>query len=150
MKLNKKMKTLLVTLFAASLSLAAFSTTGCRESDGNNPPLVQNDTIPTTIAFEETDFQFGQIPQNIPVKHVFTFTNTGKTDLVLKEVKPSCHCTTPEWTQDPIKPGEKGSITVEFDAKAMGAFKKAVTVTANTDPQMTILKFNGEVITPGQ
>lgn len=150
MKLNKKMKTLLVTLFAVSISFAAFSSVGCSESKGNNPPLVQNDTTPTVITFDETDFQFGQIPQNTPVQHVFTFTNSGTTDLVLKEVKPSCHCTTPKWTQEPVKPGEKGSITVEFDAKSTGAFKKAVTVTANTEPKMTILKFGGEVISPGQ
>ncbi|HQL69531.1 MAG TPA: DUF1573 domain-containing protein, partial [Bacteroidales bacterium] len=62
------------------------------------------------FTFKETEFNFGSLVQGEKVSHIFVFTNTGGSNLIIKEVKASCGCTTPKWTREPVKPGEKGSI----------------------------------------
>lgn len=83
------------------------------------------------ITFTSETHDFGNIPQGTPVSVEFKFTNTGKTDLLLANVKPSCGCTTPEWSREPIAPGESGSIKATFNAANAGPFNKAITITSN-------------------
>ena len=86
------------------------------------------------------------IEQGEKVSHVFTFKNTGNEPLVLSNVKPSCGCTTPSWTKEPVAPGEEGEILVEFDSKGKsGKQTKTVTITANTEPAKTVLTITGEI-----
>ncbi len=103
----------------------------------------------TTIEFAESRHDYGVIEQGEKVAHVFTFSNTGSEPLVLSNVKPSCGCTTPSWTKEPIAPGETGEIHVEFDSKGKsGKQTKTVTVTANTEPAKTVLTITGEIQKP--
>lgn len=113
------------------------------------PAASEVPTGPTTnIEFAETRHDYGMIEQGDKVSHVFTFTNTGNEPLVLSNVKPSCGCTTPSWTKEPIAPGTTGEIHVEFDSKGKsGKQTKTVTVTANTDPAKTVLTISGEIQT---
>ncbi|MDR2963604.1 MAG: DUF1573 domain-containing protein [Bacteroidales bacterium] len=106
-----------------------------------------SDSLPlTSIVFAHTNFNFGSIADGEVVEHVYTFTNTGEHDLVLRDVKPSCGCTTPDFTRVPVKPGEQGKITVKFDSKGKpGNQIKTVNVTANTDPETTVLRFTAQV-----
>ncbi len=103
----------------------------------------------TSLEFAETKHDYGSIEQGEKVAHIFKFTNTGNEPLVLSNVKPSCGCTTPSWTKEPIAPGDAGEIHVEFDSKGKsGKQTKTVTVTANTDPAKTVLTISGEVLKP--
>lgn len=100
----------------------------------------------TAITFAETKHDFGIIEQGEKVAHVFKFTNTGNEPLVLSNVRASCGCTTPNWTKEPVAPGDEGEIHVEFDSKGKsGKQTKTVTVTANTDPAKTIVTITGEI-----
>lgn len=89
-------------------------------------------------------YDFGKIPQGKPVTHIFEFTNAGKTPLTLTDVHASCGCTTPIWSKDAIKPGEKATITVGFNAAATGAFSKPITITYN-EGEVKQLIIKGEV-----
>lgn len=89
---------------------------------------------------------FGQVEWKHPVSVQYVITNTGDQPLVLTEVDPSCACSVAQWTQTPIAPGDKGIITVEFDAKALGHFDKSVTIYSNADPNLAYLHFTGEVV----
>jgi hypothetical protein len=100
----------------------------------------------TSVTWETTSHSFGEIAQNKPVKFKYEFTNNGPADLVIQNVKPACNCTTPEWSKDPVKPGQKGFVIAEFNAASEGIFKKSVTVTMNTEPSITVLNFDGTVI----
>ncbi len=103
----------------------------------------------TSIEFGDTKHDYGVIEQGEKVSHVFTFKNTGNEPLVLSNVKPSCGCTTPKWTKEPIAPGDDGEIHVEFDSKGKsGKQTKTVTVTANTEPAKTVLTITGDVQKP--
>ena len=96
------------------------------------------------ISLKETEYDFGKIPQGKPVTHVFLFTNTGKTPLVLDNVQASCGCTTPEWNKDAVAPGATSKINVGYNAANDGPFTKFITITYNgtQNKQVTI---KGEV-----
>lgn len=140
-------------LFALLLPAALF--TSCQSEEAQtgstdsipvtNVSNVENPAV-TSIAFAETSFKFGQVQKDVPVKHRFTFTNTGTADLILETVKPACSCTATDYTHEPVKPGESGYIEAEYGAKILGTFSKTVTITANTDPKNVILAFDGEVV----
>jgi hypothetical protein len=106
----------------------------------------------TTAEFIEDNHNFGEIPEGDKVSHTFKFKNTGSNPLKVENVKPSCGCTTPDWSREDVAPGAEGFVTVEFDSKGKtGVQKKSVTVTfANTDPKNKMLQFQGEVIAPAK
>jgi len=109
-------------------------------------------TQETGIKFKEETHNFGKIPQSIPVKTVFTFTNFSKDPIVLTNVKASCGCTTPDWTKTPVMPGQKGTITAEYNAVSMGAFRKNMTVhykVGDGEDHKIDLFIEGEVIPKG-
>ena len=108
-----------------------------------------NDAAASNLAvfnWEATVHDFGKIKQGVPVTHEFTFTNTGKTPLVITNVQASCGCTTPAWSKDPIPPGGKGFIKATYNAASMGGFNKTVTVMANVENGFKQLSIKGEVV----
>src|SRR5258705_13147803 len=62
------------------------------------------------LQLKETEHDFTKIPQGKPVYYTFEIVNIGKTPLKLENVHPSCGCTTPEWSRDPIEPGATEKI----------------------------------------
>ena len=68
------------------------------------------------ITFEKTEHDFGKINEaDGRVTTIFNFRNEGMAPLVLSNVRASCGCTTPNWTKEPINPGETGQITVTYN-----------------------------------
>lgn len=90
---------------------------------------------------------FGQIVQNKPVTARYEFSNMGKTDLVIEEVKRTCGCTMVNWTKDPIPPGGSGFVEATYNAKKEGVFNKGITVKSNAKKDVTVLYLKGEVVT---
>ncbi len=100
----------------------------------------------TTMQFAEMRYDFGKLKDGDVVKHGFTFTNTGSSPLIISEAHGSCGCTIPSFPKEPIPPGGKGQIEVQFDSKGRsGLQNKTVTVTANTDPSQTVLNISSNV-----
>jgi len=91
-------------------------------------------------------YDFGQIEWKHPVTVQYVITNTGDQPLVLTEVEPSCACSVAEWTKSPIASGEKGTISVTFDAEALGHFDKSLAIYSNAVPHLAYLHFVGEVV----
>ncbi|MBK8500258.1 MAG: DUF1573 domain-containing protein [Flavobacteriales bacterium] len=110
---------------------------------------VDLDEMPV-IAFEATEHDMGKIIQGARVEHRFAFTNTGRTPLVLSDVRSVCGCTVAkDWPKDPIAPGDGGGIVVTFDSEGRtGVQHKPITVVANTNPPSTVLTLTGEVVGP--
>jgi hypothetical protein len=98
------------------------------------------------MTFEETTWDFGTIQDGDVVKHTYTFTNTGKSPLIIQNATAQCGCTVPQWSREPIAPGQKGEIQVEFNSKGKaGVQSKSVTITANTQPEITQVMLKGVV-----
>ncbi|ASW76123.1 hypothetical protein IQ37_05970 [Chryseobacterium piperi] len=86
-----------------------------------------------TITFDKTTFDYGTIKPSSDGTRFFTVTNTGDKPLVIANVKPSCGCTTPEFSTDPIMPGKSAKIKVGYNTTLNGAFNKMIEVYSN-DP----------------
>ncbi|MBQ0735964.1 DUF1573 domain-containing protein [Aquimarina celericrescens] len=100
------------------------------------------------MTFAETEHDFGTINEGDVVEHKFTFTNTGKAPLVIVNAKGSCGCTVPQWTKEPIAPGDSGEMLVKFNSNGKpNQQTKQVTITTNTEAGKEILKIKA-LVTP--
>ena len=95
---------------------------------------IQNKHIGPRIEFEETEHDFGNVPQKSKFKHIFKFKNSGTEKLLSEDVRSACGCIATKPDKTEYLPGEEGTVTVTFDT---GSYKKAkkqsVTVKTN-DP----------------
>ena len=119
----------------------------CNTKSSETKTSETTDTL-TSIEFESKTYAFGQVVKGQVVEHTFFFTNTGTIALEIQEVNAACGCTTPEWTKEPIKPGEKGKIRVKFDTQhqSLGNKTKQVAVYSNTEPSRNLLQFSAQVV----
>ncbi|SRR5258708_15917711 len=100
------------------------------------------------IAWEKNIHDFGDIAQGDKVEHSFKFTNTGSDPLVITNVQVTCGCTTPKgWPRDPINPGDKVEITVQFNSSGkIGRQNKVVTVVSNAVGGNNQITFSANVL----
>jgi hypothetical protein len=123
-----------------------------KQNNPNFDPISsQNKNVPagpkTSMSFEKLDHDFGTIAQNSSNDYVFTFTNTGKEPLIITNAKGSCGCTVPRWPKEPIAPGATGEIEIIYKpGKQKNQQTKSITVTANTEPEKTVLKIKANVL----
>jgi len=134
------MKTIKIILCAAVLGLMSFTVLPTK-SVGK---IIETNASAVTWKSESIDL--GEISQNKPKAIEFEFKNTGKTAVVISEVKASCGCTATDYTKTPVKPGETAKVTATYNAANKGAFAKTVTVTTNAETAPKVLSFKGTVI----
>lgn len=98
------------------------------------------------FSFDHQSFDFGKFPKKKKKSHTFVFTNTGNAPLVILHIATGCGCTTTSYTKEPIQPGKKGEIKVQFDGSGLrpGIFRKTVTVYTNSPKNYTRLAIQGE------
>lgn len=100
------------------------------------------------LNFETTDHDFGTITEGQKVSYTYKIKNTGEAPLIIQSAQPSCGCTVPTFSKDPIPVGGTGFVTAEFDSSGKpGINNKTITVTANTWPKVTTLRFKA-MVTP--
>ena len=110
---------------------------------------VEGEMKKAVIAFEKSEYNFGEIIQGEKVSYSFIFTNEGLAPLIISSVAATCGCTVPSWSKNPIAVGEQGKIDVVFDSKDKeGAQAKDITVISNAIPNTTIIRIKGMVVIP--
>jgi Protein of unknown function (DUF1573) len=108
--------------------------------------LLNTFTASTKIEWTTpTNHDFGLIGKDVEVKHIFTFRNLSNAPLIIDNVRTDCSCTASDWDTEPIAPNAIGKITVEYDAKKKGYFKKRLTVWLHGQKQAEKLMIEGEV-----
>ncbi len=96
--------------------------------------------------FENTEYNFGSVPEGEVVTHTFKFKNVGEAPLIIQNASASCGCTVPDYSKVPVAVGETGEVQVKFNsANRVGTQDKTVTITANTKPAITKIKIKGTV-----
>lgn len=108
--------------------------------------VVNRASLTSNIIWKNEQIDLGEIPQNVPKSIEFEFKNTGKTAIIITNVKASCGCTATDYTKTPVQPGETAKITATYNAAAKGAFTKSVAVTTNADEASKTLTFKGIVV----
>jgi len=87
-----------------------------------------------TISFDKTLHDFGEIQNGTAVETVFSYTNSGRSPLVVTDIKSTCGCTVPQgWSKEPLMPGESSQFSVKFNGKGANKVSKTITLTTNTE-----------------
>jgi len=125
-------------------------------SGGNESslPTITNDTNTTkpdgplpVAEFDTTSHDFGTVKEGEKVTFTYKIKNTGEVPLIIQSANPSCGCTVPTWTKDPIPVGGSGFVTAEFDTNGKsGMNNKTITVVSNAWPKTQTLTFKANVI----
>ena len=101
----------------------------------------------TSLKFDKVKHDFGKIKEDTDNKTIFRVTNTGKSPLVINDVKASCGCTTPSKPTEPIAPGKSDKIEVVFHPKVgqLNKQSKSIRVMANTETKENVLNISAFV-----
>jgi len=100
------------------------------------------------LTFEQTDHDFGKVPEGTMATYEFKFKNTGNQPIVIASAQASCGCTTPEWTKSPVLPGKSGVIKAVYNSAGRpGVFVKTITVASNASEASKVLSLKGTVLT---
>ena len=142
-----------VFLGLSALCLVAF--TSCKE-DATSKIKAENVAVAAerdatvgdfaVLTFDKEEHDFGEIEAGTPVETVFTYTNTGKTPLVISDIKSTCGCTVPkDWSKEPLAPGASEKFSVKYNGKGKNNVSKTITVTANTEKGKETVKIKAFV-----
>jgi hypothetical protein len=130
------MKKLLLSLSLCAAFLGTTAQDNAKPVGGSGP----------MISVDKEVHDYGNIPQGANGTSEFTVTNTGDAPLILTNCKGSCGCTVPKCDTEPIKPGQKTTITVKYDTKRVGPINKSVTISSNaSNAPEKIVRIKGNV-----
>jgi len=91
-------------------------------------------------------FDFGKIKQNVPAVATFTITNISNEPIVIEQASPTCGCTISDYTKTPIPPKGTGTIKATYNAAAVGAIHKSLTVKIAGTDDIKSISLAGEVM----
>ena len=116
----------------------------------SNPASAEPANADTSLLpkfdFESDNHEFGSITEGEIVSYNFKFKNSGKAPLIITQASASCGCTVPEYSKDPIAPGQEGFIKVTFNSEGKhGMTSKTVTLLANTVPNTKVLTISADI-----
>jgi hypothetical protein len=153
------MKSVLFAVSICTLLLACKDQTKTDEKKGdllstnivNNPrSAAGTDQVAmanmANMGFADSLYDFGNIDEGEVVTHEFSFTNTGKSPLIISSADGSCGCTVADFPHEPVQPGKTGTITTRFNSAGKpGHQEKSVTLKTNSSRGNHMLFIKGEV-----
>ncbi len=134
------MRQTLILIAAAAVLLAA--TIAAQQPPADNP-------IPPSrakIYVDEVEFDFGYLPNDAFVGHVYKLHNRGQDSLKILRVKPACGCTKAPLQKEVIAPGDSGEVELILHVakNQRGRADKSAAITCNdNDKQTFTLRFRG-------
>ncbi|MGE5439562.1 MAG: DUF1573 domain-containing protein [Bacteroidota bacterium] len=105
------------------------------------PDTTQNGPV---LQLSEAKHDFGVMEEGKIAGWKVSFKNAGTSDLDIKDIKTSCGCTAASVSGRHLKPGQEGSLLIEFDsANKSGKLSRTVTLYTNDlkQPEQTIVIF---------
>lgn len=134
----------IITLFVLMMSVGFFAQEKAQETK-----TVKKETKAKKsskgLVFTKMEIVRENIPYGTDDLFEFEFKNNSKTPAIIQGVQTSCGCTTANKPEEPIKPGKKSKISVKYDTKRVGSFKKTITITSNVGEPI-ILTISGSVL----
>ena len=100
------------------------------------------------IRWLATEYDFGAIKEEAGKQTgTLRFVNDGPDAVAIRRVRPSCGCTTADFTEGEIMPGDTASVSFAYDPSGRpGRFMKNIKVNVDPGDRLTILRIKGTVI----
>lgn len=92
-----------------------------------------------------TTYEMGDLIRHEPATYQFEYRNVSDAPLLIDNVRTSCGCTVPDWGEEPVAPDSTGLISVTYDARDVGYFKKKIKVYFNGQRRAEVLYIEGWV-----
>ncbi len=93
------------------------------------------------MAFTDATHDFGTVMEGPDATCEFTFKNNGSEPITIEKAQPSCGCTVPQFSKDPVAPGATGVINVAYHTKGKPTpFTKTITVVSNAGTKVLTIK----------
>ena len=128
------------------LSIFIFSVLCCAaaraQMERHTPPLDATKYVEVS----DDNHDFGKIPYGIPVEYHVSLKNISDDTLALTNIVVSCGCTTPHYKPGVYAPGSTIDLTVAYNGRSDGPFKKQLSVLLQDDKAgqiVKILRFQG-------
>lgn len=138
----KRNQVLLIVIVMLGIAACKGRTSGSHDSSASQV----SDTGHAVISFTEYEHSFGKVKEGEKVGCIFTFTNTGTSNLVINSATTSCGCTVSKYDRKPIAPGQTGSLEVVFNSSGYnGQQTKTISVHSNAKVPVVLLKIVAEV-----
>lgn len=94
------------------------------------------------------EHDFGAFDEDTGVVYCeFRMINEGSEPMAILGARANCGCTRPEYSREPVAPGDTAVIRVGYDPKGRpGRFAKKIFVDCSADPTRSVLTITGTVI----
>ena len=98
------------------------------------------------IKFDKRIQKFEKVKAGEILSFDFFYVNKGDQPLIINDVKVTCGCTKPEWSKEPLLPGETATLKVTFDTKGkIGYQDRTLEVISNAKNSPATARFRGMV-----
>ena len=98
------------------------------------------------FSFAERIKKLEAVNEGTSVTFSYEFTNTGKVPLIITEYDVECTCTKVFYPEEPVLPGAKGVIKVDFDTTGKEGWQyRKIYLIANTKDQIEEVEFRIKV-----
>ena len=129
-----------ITKFVASVVLAQGMLAAPLLAQATVTPAPTRTAADPYMELESDRVDLGTVSDEGKITRFFRFTNTGGSNLEIRDIKSSCGCTVPTLSKTVYRPGEGGEIEVTFDPKnRSGIQNRRVTVMTNVPRQDTVV-----------
>jgi hypothetical protein len=94
----------------------------------------------------ETRKNFGFVQRGTVVNNEYEITNKGSEPLIITSAEVSCSCTTVEYPETPIAPGQHAKVTVVFNTRSAYGRQDRTVLLHSNDPHSPVkLRYKGTV-----
>ncbi len=91
------------------------------------------DTVPQ-VEIHGNNVNLGEVKKGEKREMNFIIKNTGESDLLI-EIVTTCHCTSLKWPEEPIAPGETGTINAIYDSgmkNELREYREVINIISNS------------------
>lgn len=97
--------------------------------------------------YDSLQHNMGTIKQGLPKVIKVKVQNVGREPLIFTNCTSSCGCVVVNCPRDPIMPSKFAIVDIAYNAAAIGAFNKQVTLHSNSEPDgIVVVSIYGIVV----
>jgi hypothetical protein len=99
------------------------------------------------LVMPEQEFEFGFVPQNSKITHVFHLYSKGDDSLKIIQVVPGCSCTQAPLKKQELGVGDSTDLEIIFDTRSyQGGVTKTPVIKTNEGPPDKNVRFHADVV----